>query len=129
MSAHNAWLDAWVQLGGVGLLVFAPLVFLTLQRTWFRAVDQPLVGPGPALPYSATALWPLLVLVALVVQSITESRMLIESGFMLLIILAAKTRFDFEIPAQTTEQAKRRWRDIPIARNPREHNIQTLETE
>jgi hypothetical protein len=48
---------------------------------------------------------------------------------MLLIILAAKTRFDFEIPAQTTEQAKRRWRDIPIARNPRRYDVQTLETE
>ena len=41
MSAHNAWLDVWLQLGIVGVLVFAPIVFLTLQRVWFRAVDQP----------------------------------------------------------------------------------------
>lgn len=116
MSAHNAWIDVWFQLGFVGLLVFAPIVFLTLQRVWFRAVDQPRNGPGPALPYATSALWPLLVLTALLVQSITESRILIESGWLLLVILAVKTRFDFEIPAQYTEPTKKPWRDVPIPR-------------
>lgn len=94
MSAHNAWLDVWLQLGLVGVLVFAPIVVLTLQRTWFRAIDQPRTGPGPALPFATSALWPLLVLVALIVQSLTESRLLIEWGWLLLVILAVKTRFD-----------------------------------
>lgn len=116
MSAHNAWLDVWLQLGIVGVLVFAPLVILTLQRTWFRAVDQPRRGPGPALPYATSALWPLLVLTALIVQSLTESRILMESGWLMLVILAAKTRFDFELPALDTEPKKRRWRDVPIPR-------------
>ncbi len=117
MSAHNAWLDVWLQLGIVGVLVFAPIVFLTLQRTWFRAVDQPRRGPGPALPFATSALWPLLVLTGLIVQSITESRILIESGWLLLIILAVKTRFDFELPAQDTEPTKRPWREVPIPRD------------
>ena len=119
MSAHNAWLDVWLQLGIVGVLMFAPIVFLTLQRTWFRAVDQPRRGPGPALPFATSALWPLLVLTALIVQSITESRILIESGWLLLIILAVKTRFDFELPAQDTEPTKRPWREVPIPRDTR----------
>ena len=117
MSAHNAWLDVWLQLGIVGVLVFAPIVFLTWHRTWFRAVDQPRNGFGPPLPYATSALWPFLVLVALFVQSLTESRILIESGWLLLIILAVKTRFDFELPAQPTEPAKRRWRDVPLAKS------------
>jgi len=116
MSAHSAWLDVWLQLGVIGVLVFAPIVFLTLQRTWFRAVDQPRRGPGPALPFATSALWPLLVLTALFVQSLTESRLLIESGWLLLVILAVKTRFDYELPAQNTEPMKQRWRDVPIAR-------------
>jgi len=119
MSAHNSWLDVWLQLGIIGVLVFAPIVFLTLQRVWFRAVDQPLRGPGPALPFATSALWPLLVLTALLVQSITESRLLIESGWLMLIILAVKTRFDFEIPAQDTEPTKRPWREVPIPRDTR----------
>ncbi len=118
MSAHSAWLDVWLQLGLVGVLVFAPLVVLTLQRVWFRAVDQPRRGPGPALPFATSALWPLLVLTAFIVQSITESRILIESGWLVLVILAVKTRFDFELPAQTTEPTKRPWRDVPIPRSP-----------
>lgn len=117
MSAHNAWLDVWLQLGIVGVLVFAPIVLLALQRVWFRAVDQPRRGPGPALPFATSALWPLLVLTALIVQSITESRILIESGWLMLIILAVKTRFDFELPAQDTEPTKRPWREVPIPRD------------
>ena len=117
MYKRQAWLDVWLQLGIVGVLVFAPIVFLTLQRTWFRAVDQPRRGPGPALPFATSALWPLLVLTGLIVQSITESRILIESGWLLLIILAVKTRFDFELPAQDTEPTKRPWREVPIPRD------------
>ncbi|MBN9612044.1 MAG: O-antigen ligase family protein, partial [Actinobacteria bacterium] len=110
-SAHSAWLDVWFQLGIIGVLVFAPLVVLTLWRVWFRAVDQPRRGPGPALPYATSALWPWLVMVALVVQSITESRILIESGWLLLVILAVKTRYDFQLPALDTEPTKRPWRE------------------
>lgn len=119
MSAHNAWLDVWLQLGIIGVLLFAPIVLLSLQRVWFRAVDQPRRGPGPAQPFATSALWPLLVLTALIVQSITESRLLLESGWLMLIILAVKTRFDFEIPAQDTEPTKLPWRKVPIPRGTR----------
>lgn len=117
MSAHNAWLDVWLQLGIAGVLVFAPLVVLTLSRTWFRAVDQPRRGFGPALPYATSALWPYLLMVALVVQSLTESRILIEGGWLLLIILAVKSRFDFELPSLTTEPQRVPWRQVPIPRD------------
>lgn len=117
MSAHNAWLDVWLQLGFVGVLLFAPLVVLTLWRVWFRAVDQPRRGPGPALPYATSALWPWLVMVALLVQSITESRLLIEGGWLLLIIFAVKSRFDFELPSQESDEKKLPWRRVPIPRS------------
>lgn len=116
-SAHNAWLDVWFQLGIIGLLLFAPLVLLTLWRTWFRAVDQPRQDAGPALPYATSALWPWLVMVALLVQSLTESRLLVEGGWLLLVVLAVKTRFDFEIPALSAEPTKLPWRRVPIPRN------------
>ncbi|MBK0417693.1 O-antigen ligase family protein [Leucobacter sp. CSA1] len=122
MSAHNAWLDVWLQLGIVGVLVFAPLVVLTLWRTWFRAVDQPRRGPGPALPYATSALWPFLVMIALLVQSLTESRLLIEWGWLLLVMLAVKTRIDFELPSQDAEPRKLPWRRVPI---PREAHAET----
>lgn len=116
-SAHNAWLDVWFQLGIVGVLVFAPLVVLTMFRVWFRAVDQPRRGPGPALPYATSALWPFLVMVALVVESLTESRLLIEWGWLLLVIFAVKSRYDFELPSPDTEPTKQPWRRVPIPRD------------
>lgn len=115
-TAENAWLDVWLQLGIIGVLVFAPLVVLTLLRTWFRAVDQPRRGPGPALPYATSALWPWLVMVALVVQSITTSELLFEGGWLLLVTLAVKTRYDFELPALDTEPTRLPWRRVPIPR-------------
>lgn len=121
MSAHNAWLDVWLQLGIVGVLLFAPLVVLTVWRVWFRAVDQPRRGPGAPLPYATSALWPFLVMVALVVQSLTESRMLIEWGWLLLVLFAVKSRFDFELPSQDAEPTKQPWRRVPI---PREHSVE-----
>lgn len=114
MSAHNAWIDVWLQLGLVGVLLFAPLVVLTMLRVWFRAVDPPRQGPGPALPYATSALWPWLVMVALAIQSITESRLLIEGGWLLLVVFAAKSRFDFELPSRETEPTKLPWRQVPI---------------
>ena len=57
-------------------------------------------------------------MVALVVQSLTESRILIESGWLLLVLLAAKSRFDFELPSLDAEPQRVPWRQVPI---PRDH--------
>lgn len=92
LQAHNAWLDVWLQLGIVGLVIFALLVLSTLWRTWFLAVDRPRVAVADDLPYTALALLPLLLLAALLAQSLAESRMLIEGGWALLALLALKTK-------------------------------------
>ncbi|QBE49434.1 O-antigen ligase family protein [Leucobacter triazinivorans] len=117
MSAHNAWLDVWLQLGIIGVLAFAPIVVLTMWRVWFRAVDPPRRGFGEPLPYATSALWPFLVMVALLVQSLTESRLLIEGNWLLLILLAVKSRFDFQLPSLDAEPTKLPWRRVPIPRH------------
>jgi exopolysaccharide production protein ExoQ len=92
LQAHDAWLDVWLQLGIVGLIVFAALVFSTLWRSWFLAVDRPRRGLADTEPYAASALLPLLLLAALLAQSLAESRMLIEWGWALLVLLAIVTK-------------------------------------
>ncbi|MBL3699709.1 O-antigen ligase family protein [Leucobacter luti] len=126
MSAHNAWLDVWFQLGIVGLLVFIPFVFLTAWRVWFRAVDAPRRGFGPPLPYATSALWPFLVIVALLVQSLTESRLLIEGNWVLLVVIAVKSRYDFQLPSLDAEPTKLPWRRVPIPRDPITGTIPTV---
>lgn len=88
LQAHNAFLDVWMQLGAIGLILFTIVMVSTLWRLWFCAVDRPRVGLPDRLPYSAMSLAPLLIMVVLAVQSLAESRILIESGWVLLVALA-----------------------------------------
>ncbi|ANP71608.1 O-antigen ligase family protein [Cryobacterium arcticum] len=92
LQAHNAWLDVWLQLGILGLIVFAALTLSTLWRAWFLAVDRPRLGVADTEPFSVVSLLPLLLTVALLAQSLAESRILVESGWVLLVILAVTTK-------------------------------------
>lgn len=92
LQAHNAWLDVWLQLGWIGLIVFVLLVLGTLWRSWFTAVDRPRLTAADDQPYTALTLLPLLLLAALLAQSFAESRLLLEGGWALLVLLAVKTK-------------------------------------
>lgn len=92
MHAHNAWLDVWLQLGILGLIVFGALVLATLVRSWLMATDPIITAPGSRGHYSWVGMLPLLVLGAQLVQSIAESRILVEGGWILLVLFAVKTK-------------------------------------
>ena len=88
LQSHNAWLDVWVQLGVIGLIVFAFLLLSTTWRAWFVAVDRPRWDLSADRPFTAFSLLPLLILTALLAQSLAESQLLVQSGWMLLVICA-----------------------------------------
>ena len=92
LQAHNVWIDLWFQLGIVGLLVFAALVVTTMSRSWSFAVDRPQTSPHGSAAYTALQLLPLLLLSALVIQSVAESRLILEFGFFFLMVIAIKTK-------------------------------------
>jgi O-antigen ligase len=106
LHAHNTWLDVWLQLGILGLIVFGALVLTALVRSWILATERPHELPGavPAdaaphqvgtperPPFTVVSVLPLLLMVALLVQSLAESRLLIEYGLLLLVVIAVKTR-------------------------------------
>jgi exopolysaccharide production protein ExoQ len=92
LHAHNAWLDVWLQLGILGLIVFGALVLSSLVRAWSYAVDRPQVSPQELAPYTVLSVLPVLLTVALLVQSFTESRLLVEYGLFLLFLIAVKTK-------------------------------------
>ena len=94
LQAHDAWLDVWFQLGVIGLIVFGALVLSTVVRAWIAAVDPPMRATDQPTPYSALTLLPILVLVALLAQSLAESRLLIEYGMLLLCLFAVSTKRD-----------------------------------
>lgn len=78
LSASNAVLDVLLQLGLVGLLAFAAMAALAIVRTWrLAATARPVV-----------ALWPALVLVTLGVASVADSLVLVDWGWLLLVVCA-----------------------------------------
>ena len=80
-SAFNSFLDAWLQVGLVGLVILCGLIGLALVRSWHLAVRQP----------SVVYLWPALILVSLVATSITESAILTDFCWLALVICVVKS--------------------------------------
>lgn len=87
LQAHNVWLDLTMQTGLIGAAVFAVAL---------GALLWPLLRAFVESPRSAAAV-PFLVLVALTIQSFSESRMLIEWGFASIVafgVIVKKMRTD-----------------------------------
>jgi exopolysaccharide production protein ExoQ len=81
LQAHNAWLDVYLQLGILGLVVVGLFVLTTIVRTWVYSLDGP----------RDSALVPMALLVAVLVQGFAESRLLIEIGWAILVLVSIST--------------------------------------
>lgn len=98
MQAHEAWLDVWFQAGLVGVVLFGAVMVLTAAKHGRVA----LLAPAGA---STAPLALLLILVVLVVQSLAESRLLIEGEFALLVALAVLAKPGFSEPVDSAARA------------------------
>ena len=78
--AHNAFLDVWLQLGLVGFLLFGFLLFVTFRSNFRLALHR----------VDDMHLWALMLLVIIGVQALSESRLLIEIGWVLLAMLTSR---------------------------------------
>ena len=76
VSAVNAYLDVWFQLGLIGLVIFVGLAGLAFVRSWLLASRL----------RSVVYTWPAVVLASLLTASLAESGILIEFGWMTLVI-------------------------------------------
>ena len=92
LHAHDAWIDLWMQVGIVGLVLFALVVIVALSRSYRSAVTPVWDASTGRESFPAATLLPILVLAVLLVQSITESRLLVEEGLLTLAVLAIKLK-------------------------------------
>ncbi|MET0296470.1 MAG: O-antigen ligase family protein [Microbacterium sp.] len=105
MQAHNMWLDVYLQLGIIGVVLIA-LVFLAyVWRTWFFAVDRPRWDLRDDRPYSPLTLLPTLLGAILLVQGLAESAPLLLWGWMLLVLFAFKIKQSPHIGVGPAEQS------------------------
>lgn len=73
LHAHDAWVDLYLQLGVVGIVVFAILLLWTITRSYRVAI----------VPRDNATLLPVLVVALFAVQTITESGILVQEGLFL----------------------------------------------
>lgn len=80
VSASNAFLDVWFQLGFIGLVAFVGLLGLAFSRSWLLAARR----------RSVIFTWPAIVLAALITASLAESTILVEFGWLTFVICCVK---------------------------------------
>ncbi|UCR90328.1 O-antigen ligase family protein [Mycetocola spongiae] len=79
-SGLNGFLDVYIQVGIVGILLFLALVVTAFIRSWLLASNRRTV----------TYTWPALIMVILIVTSVAESFVLTSGGWLLLVICATQ---------------------------------------
>ncbi len=124
LQAHDAYLDVWMQTGIIGLVLFAVYALTTLHRGWAGATR---IGYDARLgqrPFDPVTLFPLLLVVALLVQSVAESRLLYQGNWILFALLAIKSRIVLvgDEPSSTgdgprTPSVRRAFRPTPAGRS------------
>lgn len=76
----NAYLDVYLQVGIIGLIIFVVLLALAFGRSWILGSNK----------RSVVYAWAPLVLVALIATSVFESSILVEGGWLLLVVCSVK---------------------------------------
>jgi exopolysaccharide production protein ExoQ len=94
LQAHDAYLDVWFQLGWVGLVLFLLVVVGVVLRAWSWATDRRVLGVGREAAWSALDLLPVLLLALLLVHGLTESRLIVEWGWAIFVVVVVVTRRD-----------------------------------
>jgi O-antigen ligase len=83
-SALNAFVDVYFQTGLIGFVIFVGFVGLTFGRAWVLAASKK----------SIVFLWTALILVVLIATAMAESAILVEYGWLLLVICSVKAARD-----------------------------------
>lgn len=98
-QAHNMWIDAYLQLGSVGVVVLATVVTVAASRAWRLATSGRNLGGKRASRTLVRAL-PLAVVVLLLTQGITESSPMMLWGWLVFTVLLATLPPLLDLPAR-----------------------------
>ncbi|MBD7957213.1 O-antigen ligase family protein [Microbacterium sp. Sa4CUA7] len=92
MQAHNMWIDVFLQLGVIGVVLMAMTYLAFIWRSWFFAVDRPRWDLRADRPYSPLTLLPTLTGAMLLVQGLAESGPLVLWGWLAVVMFGFKIK-------------------------------------
>ncbi|GAA2004096.1 O-antigen ligase family protein [Microbacterium ulmi] len=118
-QAHSMWIDAFLQLGAVGVTLLALAYLALIWRAWFFAIDRPRWDLRADRPYSPLSLLPTLVATILLVQGFSESGPLLLWGWMFLVMLGFKIKQAPHVGVGPVEQSFAIEQDLGAVRAPR----------
>lgn len=104
MQAHNMWIDVFMQLGIIGVVLMAGVYFSFVWRSWFFAIDRPRWDLRTDRPYSSLTVLPSLIATVLLVQGLAESGPLLLWGWMFVVMLGFKISQSPLVGVGPTEQ-------------------------
>ena len=108
VQAHDMWLDAFMQLGAVGVAVLLVVFGAATWRAWFFAVDRPRWDIAADRPYSPLTLVAPLVMALLLTQGLTESGPIMLWGWLLVTMIAFRIKLAPLVGHGASEQMNRR---------------------
>lgn len=115
MQAHNMWVDLYLQLGVIGLILMGGIYLSFIWRAWFFAIDRPRWDLRADRPYSSLTLLPTLVATVLLVQGLAESGPLLLWGWMFVVMLGFKIKQAPLVGVGPAEQSSAIERGDPVA--------------
>lgn len=92
LQAHSMWIDVYLQLGAIGVILLALAYLAFIWRAWFFAIDRPRFDLRADRPYSPLSILPTLTATLLLVQGVSESGPLLVWGWMLFILFSFKIK-------------------------------------
>jgi exopolysaccharide production protein ExoQ len=94
LQAHNALLDIVFQTGIVGAVLAIAVAIIASIRSWRIAVNPVKAKTDLLNVVPFQTLLPVLLMACLLVQSLSESRLLIEGNWLLFVLLACKVKIE-----------------------------------
>lgn len=94
LQAHDAFLDIVFQVGVIGGVFALCVAVVASVRAWRLSVSPTMNDVSGLKPFEPLTLLPVLLLAAMLIQSLTESRLLIEGDWLLFVLICCKVKVD-----------------------------------
>ncbi len=92
-TVDGSWIALVSTSSAAAVVFFIALLYTTVWRSWFVAVDRPQWDLNTTRPYTGTSMLPLVLMTALITLGAFDARLTTESGLLLVAMCAVVTKY------------------------------------